>query len=116
MECSDIFDGACFFADLLVSLCSAGGGRLDFLSSFEQFCAMKESGSTLLRARVDSARYKKAEQVFERLGMKTTDAINIFFAQVALREDLPFAVTTHPERLISDLDQAKDWNQAFGEY
>ena len=77
---------------------------------------MNSSNSTLLRARVDTARYHKAEQVFERLGMKTSDAINIFLAQVALREDLPFSVTTHPERLISDQEQAKNWNETFGEY
>ena len=77
---------------------------------------MNRSSSTLLRARVDTTRFKKAEQVFERLGMKTSEAINVFFAQVALREDLPFAITTHPERLISDQEQANNWNEAFGEY
>ncbi len=77
---------------------------------------MSNSSSTLLRARVDTARYMKAEQVFERLGMKTSDAINIFLAQVALREDLPFSVTAHPERLISDAEQGHNWNKAFGEY
>ena len=77
---------------------------------------MSNSSSTLLRARVASARYQKAEQVFERLGMKTSDAINVFFAQVALREDLPFSVTAHPERLISDQQQASNWNEALGDY
>lgn len=77
---------------------------------------MTSPSSTLLRARVDTARYKKAEQVFERLGMKTSDAINVFLAQVALREDLPFSVTAHPERLLSEQDQAKNWNESFGEY
>ena len=48
--------------------------------------------------------------------MKTGEAINVFLAQVALREDLPFAITTHPERLISDQEQANNWNEAFGEY
>jgi addiction module RelB/DinJ family antitoxin len=77
---------------------------------------MSHSTSTLLRARVDSVRYRKAEQVFERLGMKTSDAINVFLAQVVLREDLPFSVTAHPERLISDQEQAKTWNEALGDY
>jgi DNA-damage-inducible protein J len=72
--------------------------------------------NTLLRARVDTERYKKAEQVFARLGMKTSDAINVFIAQVALRGDLPFSVTAHPERLQSPEEQARNWNQAFGEY
>lgn len=77
---------------------------------------MSNPSSTLLRARVDTARYQMAEQVFERLGMKTSDAINVFFAQVALREDLPFSVTTHPERLLSDQEQARNWTEALGDY
>ena len=63
-----------------------------------------------------TARYRKAEEVFDRLGLKTTDAINLFFAQVALRDDLPFAVTAHPERLQSDEQQAAAWNEALGDY
>ncbi len=54
--------------------------------------------------------------MFDRLGLKTTDAINLFFAQVALRDDLPFAVTAHPERLQSDEQQAAAWNEALGDY
>lgn len=77
---------------------------------------MSSSESTLLRARVDSVRYEKATQVFERLGMKTGDAINVFLAQVVLRDDLPFTVTTQPERLVSDQDQAKSRNDSLGEY
>lgn len=77
---------------------------------------MSGSNSTLLRARVDAERFQKAEQIFERLGMKTSDAINVFLAQVALREDLPFAVTLHPERLVSDQEQARSWNEALGDY
>jgi addiction module RelB/DinJ family antitoxin len=77
---------------------------------------MANSSTTLLRARVGTTRYRKAERVFERLGMKTSDAINIFFAQVALRSDMPFSVTAHPKRLQTDEEQAQSWNQAFGEY
>ena len=77
---------------------------------------MEKTASTLLRARVDTEHYRKAEQVFDRLGLKTGDAINVFLAQVALREDLPFPVTTHPERLQTAEEQARNWNEAFGEY
>ncbi len=77
---------------------------------------MTMTSSTLLRARVDTMRYKKAEKVFDKLGMKTSDAINVFLAQVVLREDLPFPVTTHPEHLQTPEEQARNWNQAFGEY
>jgi len=83
---------------------------------FEHFRAMNSPKSTLLRARVDTVRYKKAEEVFSRLGMKPSDAVNIFLAQVAIRDDLPFFVTTKPDRPISDQEQADAWNESLGEY
>ena len=89
---------------------------LDERDTFEHICIMKTPSTTLLRARVGTDRFQKAEKVFDRLGLKTTDAINLFFAQVALREDLPFVVTAHPERLQSDEQQAMAWNEALGEY
>ncbi len=72
--------------------------------------------STLFRARVPTARLKRAEKVFARLGMKASDAFNIFLAQVELKDDMPFAVTTHPERLLTAEQQGKQWDAALGEY
>ena len=77
---------------------------------------MSKTSSTLLRARVNTDQYEKAERVFNRLGMKVSDAINVYLAQVALRDDLPFSVTTRPERLQTDEAQAQAWNESFGEY
>ncbi len=77
--------------------------------------SMKET-TTLIRARVNSQRAKKAEKVFSRLGLKMSDAINIFIAQVEIRNDLPFSVSTKPERLVSDIEQANIWDKALGEY
>lgn len=77
---------------------------------------MSKTSSTLLRARVNTDHYQKAERVFDRLGMKFSDAINVYLAQVALRDDLPFLVTAHPERLQTDEAQAQAWNETFGEY
>lgn len=76
---------------------------------------MKEE-TILIRARVNSRKVKKAEKVFSRLGLKMSDAINIFISQVELRDDLPFMVTTKPERLLSNEEQGKIWNEALGEY
>ena len=74
------------------------------------------SDSTLFRARVPTERLKRAEKVFARLGMKTGDAFNIFLAQVELRNDLPFAVTTTVDRLITTEEQGKTGENALGEY
>ena len=48
---------------------------------------MKESETTLLRTRVDKNKLRQAEDVFNTLGLKSSDAVNLFLAQVALRKD-----------------------------
>jgi addiction module RelB/DinJ family antitoxin len=74
------------------------------------------ASSTLFRARVPTERLRRAEKVFARLGMKPGDAFNIFLAQVELRNDLPFAVTTNVDRLLTTEEQGKTWENALGEY
>ena len=74
------------------------------------------ANSTLFRARVPSDRLKRVEKIFSRLGMKTSDAFNIFLAQVELRNDIPFSITTTPERLLTTAQQGKRWEDSLGEY
>ena len=74
------------------------------------------ASSTLFRARVPTERLRRADKVFARLGMKPGDAFNIFLAQVELRNDLPFAVTTNVDRLLTTEEQGKTWENALGEY
>ena len=74
------------------------------------------SNSVLFRARVPADRLKKAEKVFARFGMKTSDAFNIFLAQVELRKDMPFSITSKPEPLLTTAQQGKAWEEALGEY
>lgn len=74
------------------------------------------ASSILFRARVPADRLKRAEKVFARLGMKTGDAFNIFLAQVELRKDMPFSISTNPERLISTPEQGRSWEVSLGEY
>lgn len=72
--------------------------------------------SILFRARVPAARMKRAEKIFARLGMKPGDAFNIFLAQVELKNDLPFPVTTRHEQVLSTSEQGKQWEATLGEY
>ena len=72
--------------------------------------------SSLLRARVDRGHLKTAEKIFRTLGLKTGDAVNLFLAQVALRRDLPFTVTSRPGPLLSADQQAEAWTRSLGEY
>ena len=74
------------------------------------------SKATLFRARVPTTRLRKAEKVFARLGMKASDAFNVFLAQVELRGDIRFTITSRLETLITTQEQGKLWDQALGEY
>jgi hypothetical protein len=46
-------------------------------------------------------------------GNETRHAFNFFLAQIELRDDLPFAITTHPELLLSTAEQGKVWEKAL---
>jgi addiction module RelB/DinJ family antitoxin len=81
---------------------------------FEHIYVMQVS--SLLRARVNRQHLKTAEKIFHTLGLKTGDAVNLFLAQVALRKDLPFSVTSRPSPLLTPDQQAEAWNRALGEY
>jgi len=45
-----------------------------------------------IRARTDARLKEKVECIFAKLGLNTTDAINLFFHQVAIQGGLPFDV------------------------
>lgn len=44
--------------------------------------------------RIDPLTKSKAEAVFSRIGLSATEAIRLFYTQVALRQGLPFDVTS----------------------
>jgi DNA-damage-inducible protein J len=48
--------------------------------------------SAMVRARVEPKLKQEAESLFDRLGLSTTQAITLFYRQVALRRGLPFDV------------------------
>lgn len=50
------------------------------------------SRTAMIRARTAPELKEKAEHIFARLGLTSTDAINLFYAQVALHNGMPFAV------------------------
>ncbi len=58
----------------------------------------------VVRARVATDLKEDAEEVFEELGLTTTEAIRMFLAQVRLRRGMPFAVampTDNDDLLVS---------------
>ena len=48
--------------------------------------------TSTIRARIEPDLKDKAEQIFRRLGLTTTQAITLFYKQVELRKGLPFDV------------------------
>lgn len=58
-----------------------------------------------MRARVASDLKDEAEQVFDKLGLTTTEAIRLFLVQVRLRGGMPFAValpTDNEDLMVSE--------------
>ena len=52
----------------------------------------KGAKTGMIRARVDPALKAQAEGIFVKLGLNSSDAIRLFYAQVALQKGLPFEV------------------------
>jgi len=67
--------------------------------------------TSTVRARLEPDLKDKAEQVFRRLGLSTTQAITLFYRQVELRNGLPFDVVIPNEttrRTFSDTDSGRN--------
>ncbi len=50
------------------------------------------SRTATVRARVDPGLKADVEKLFHRLGLSTTEAINLFYSQIRIRRGLPFSV------------------------
>jgi len=48
--------------------------------------------TTTVRARMEPGLKSEVEELLERLGVTTTDAITMFFSQIRLRQGIPFSV------------------------
>jgi DNA-damage-inducible protein J len=69
---------------------------------------MKDS---TVRARIDSGLKKDVEGILDRLGLNTTQAISLFFHQIALRKGLPFDVMIPNEetrKVLEETDEGKN--------
>ena len=64
--------------------------------------------TAMIRARTTPEVKSLAESVFESLGMTPTDAINIFYHQVALKKGLPFEVKIPNKTTRKAIQDARD--------
>jgi DNA-damage-inducible protein J len=67
--------------------------------------------TTTIRARTSPELKEEVEGILKKLGLNTTEAINIFFSQIRLRQGLPFEVRI-PNKVTAQTfrktDQRKD--------
>lgn len=64
-----------------------------------------------IRARVDAKLKARAEGVLEKLGLNASEAIRLFYRQVALQQGLPFDVklpNATTRRALKDADEGKN--------
>ena len=72
--------------------------------------------SIQVTADIPVRRLRNAEKILTQLGLKPSDAINIFFAQIELCQGLPFDMTLEQTSLLSSQQQADVWRETLGEY
>jgi DNA-damage-inducible protein J len=81
--------------------------------------------SAMIRARVAPSLKAEAESVFAQLGLRASDAISLFYAQVVLRRSIPFDVSVPPARevpaetwrladVLDRIDEADQWREFAG--
>jgi DNA-damage-inducible protein J len=56
------------------------------------FCKKYMSKTAMIRARINPGLKKDVEAIFRKLGMTSSDAINIYYSQVKLYRGIPFDV------------------------
>lgn len=67
--------------------------------------------TSTIRARIEPDLKGKAESIFKKLGMTTTQAITLFYKQVELKNGLPFDIAIPNEttrKTFSDTDAGQD--------
>ena len=61
-----------------------------------------------VQARIDTNLKASAEAVFSRLGISSTEAIRMFYAQVSLRNGIPFEVSIPNKETIKAMKEIKE--------
>ncbi len=64
--------------------------------------------TSTVSARIDPETKRKAEETFRKLGLTASQAITLFYRQVALRKGLPFPVELPNETTRKALEEARD--------
>ena len=75
------------------------------------------SKSAVITARIEPGLKESVEQIFDRLGITTTQAITLFLRQVELQQGLPFTLKVPNATTVAALQQAQERQDlvAFGD-
>ena len=68
-------------------------------------CGMPKT--VLFRTRIDARRKKNAERILHRVGLTPGQLVNMVFAQVELKNGVPFPVTTTDDGYLPHLPNAE---------
>lgn len=63
--------------------------------------------NSVVRARIDEEVKKNAEEIFDDIGITTSQAINIFFKKVIRERGIPFELKLPTKRLENSIKEAK---------
>ena len=72
---------------------------------------MGKAKTSTVRARINPSLKRDVEGIFKKLGLSTTEAINLFYKQVKLRNGLPFNVVVPNKatgKVLKDTDAGKN--------
>ena len=64
--------------------------------------------TAMIRARVEPALKSEVERVFSELGLSTTEAITLFYRQVAIHRGLPFLVRIPNAATVAAIADVRD--------
>lgn len=64
--------------------------------------------SAMIRARMEPELKEKAENLFARLGLSTTDAIGLFFRRALQKNGLPFEISLPNDETQEAIDEVEN--------
>ena len=64
--------------------------------------------TAMVHARVEPELKRRAEELFSELGLSTTEAITLFYKQVAMHQGLPFSIRIPNAETIEAMRQSRD--------
>lgn len=64
--------------------------------------------SAMIRARTEPGLKAGAEKIFHQLGLSSSEAINLFFAQVTLRKRIPFDIAIPNKTTLKAMKESEE--------